>query len=782
MNLAHPRVLTAGLTVLAATVAAVVSSTPASAASPDVVISQVYGGGGNSGATFTNDFIELFNRGSAPVDVSGWSVQYASAAGTSWAATALTGTIAPGAHYLVQEGAGAGGTTPLPTPDATGSIAMSASNGKVALVTSATSLACGATCSTAAGVRDFVGFGSANDFETTATPALTNTTAALRGADDTDNNAADFTVGAPNPRSSGGGGTDPGPDPEALKIHDVQGAAHRSPKAGVLVSVPGVVTAVSRSGFYLQDPNPDDNPATSEGILVYTSSAPGVAAGDAVTVVGEVSEYRPGGDNNNLTTTELVSQKVTKTGTAAVPAPALLGPGGLTAPVPARADSPGDVEGPVAFNPATNALDFYESLEGMLLRIVDPVATGPTNGFGELSVLPGGAGSPRTNRGGIRYTYQDPNAERVILDDNLAAVPVANTGDKIPGAVDGVLDYSFGNFKFEIVATPSLTSGGIKPETTRPQKLYELAIATYNVENLDPTDPVEKFDRLANGLVKGLASPDIVTVEEIQDNNGAANDGTVAADVAFAKLIDAIVRAGGPRYSYRSINPTDGTDGGEPGGNIRVGFLFRTDRGVSFVDRAPGDATTATDVTRIGLRAALTHSPGRIDPTNSAFSTSRKPLAGEFKFLGRPVFVVANHFNSKGGDQPLFGRFQPPVRSSEAQRHAQATIVHDFVEKIRRTDPLATVVVAGDLNDFEFSQTADILVGDGWLTDLPRKLPEAERYSYVFDGQSQVLDHILVSCPALLLGYDYDVVHLNAEFADQASDHDPQIVRLIPLF
>jgi predicted extracellular nuclease len=144
--------------------------------------------------------------------------------------------------------------------------------------------------------------------------------------------------------------------------------------------------------------------------------------------------------------------------------------------------------------------------------------------------------------------------------------------------------------------------------------------------------------------------------------------------------------------------------------------------------------------------------------------------------------VVANHFNSKGGDQPLFGRFQPPTRSSEVQRHAQATVVHDFTEKIRRIDPLATVVALGDLNDFEFSETADILTAGGFMTDLPRTLPADQRYSYVFEGNSQVLDHILVSKPAQLLGFDYDVVHLNAEFADQASDHDPQVVRLVPLF
>ncbi len=126
------------------------TASPALAASPDIVISQVYGGGGNSGATFTNDFIELYNRGSAPVDLAGWSVQYASAAGTSWQVTALSGTLAAGAHYLVQEGAGAGGTTALPTPDASGSIALSAASGKVALSTAATALSCGATCSATA--------------------------------------------------------------------------------------------------------------------------------------------------------------------------------------------------------------------------------------------------------------------------------------------------------------------------------------------------------------------------------------------------------------------------------------------------------------------------------------------------------------------------------------------------------------------------------------------------------------------------------------------------------
>jgi hypothetical protein len=143
------------------------------------------------------------------------------------------------------------------------------------------------------------------------------------------------------------------------------------------------------------------------------------------------------------------------------------------------------------------------------------------------------------------------------------------------------------------------------------------------------------------------------------------------------------------------------------------------------------------------------------------------------------VFVVANHFNSKGGDQPLNGRFQPPARSSEPQRHAQAQVVRDFTDRLLAADRRARVVVLGDLNDFEFSRTTDILTAGGGLVDLPRTLPPPERYTYVFEGNSQVLDHILIS-PALARrgAYEYDIVHLGSEYPDQVSDHDPQVVRL----
>jgi predicted extracellular nuclease len=208
-----------------------------------------------------------------------------------------------------------------------------------------------------------------------------------------------------------------------------------------------------------------------------------------------------------------------------------------------------------------------------------------------------------------------------------------------------------------------------------------------------------------------------------------------------------------------------------------VGFLFNPAR-VSFVDRPGGGTLTAVGVTADHGKAHLTQSPGRVDPTNAAWEDSRKPLVGEFVFGGRTVFVIANHFNSKGGDQPTHGRFQPPVRSSEVQRAKQATVLRGFVDQLLAVDKNANVVVAGDLNDYPFSPAVQTLTAGGALKDLIAAVPENERYSYVYEGQSQVLDHLLASKAPR--GVDYDVAHINAEFAQQASDHDPQIVRFRP--
>jgi predicted extracellular nuclease len=382
-----------------------------------------------------------------------------------------------------------------------------------------------------------------------------------------------------------------------------------------------------------------------------------------------------------------------------------------------------------------------------------------------------------TVRGGVVVRPQDFNPERIILDDGVMPTPMVNVGDGFTTSAVGVMDYSFANFKMHITAPLTRVDGGIEREVTRAPLDQEIAVATYNVENLDPGDGAA-FARHAQLIVDHLRSPDLIAIEEIQDNDGVINSMVTDASVTWNLLITAIQAAGGPTYEYRQIDPVDDQDGGAPGGNIRVGLLFRTDRGLSFIDRPGGGPTTATTVIDHPSGPRLSASPGRVEPLHPAWEDSRKPLAGEFRMRGRKVFVIANHFASKGGDDPLFGRFQPPVRHTEAQRHAQAQVVNDFVDEILAADPQANVIVLGDINDFEFSETVDILEG-GVLTTLMDTLPKPERYSYVFEGNSQVLDQILVSDNLLgNFGVEYDPVHVNSEFADQASDHDPQVARL----
>ncbi len=597
------------------------------------------------------------------------------------------------------------------------------------------------------------------------------------------------------------------------RIHDIQGVQHRSTYDEAIVSgVPGVVTARKGNGFYYQDPLPDTDPRTSEAIFVFTGApTPAVAAvGQAVTVSGRVTEFRPGGDGTaNLSTTEIDRATVTPAGPGAAIAQTVVGQGGRRPPTRVIEDDAltGNVETSGVFDPATDGIDFYESLEAMLLRVNNPVVVGPDTGdFGEIWVLAdnGSGAGTRTNRGGILvrklgsapyphdYERGDFNPERIQLEDDIVpnATPVVNVRDRFTTAAVGVLDYNFGNFELQLTSALTRVDGGLQREVTRRQRQGELAIATFNVENLSAnplTNPPAKFAALAGLIVNNLRSPDLIAVEEVQDNDGAASPAPTDASLTWRTLIAAIQAAGGPTYDYRQIDPLANQDGGEPDGNIRVGFLFRSDRGLSFVDRPGGTAVNATHENTAVPGAQLTFSPGRVDPTNPAFTNSRKPLAGEFRWRGETFFAVANHFNSKGGDQPLFGRFQPPLRSSETQRHQQAAIVNAFVDELLAADKRAKVVVLGDINDFEFSTTTAILKG-GVLTTLVDTLPKPERYTYVFEGNSQVLDQILVT-KALLGGGDddddddsgssglYDVVHVNAEFAAQDSDHDPSVMR-----
>ncbi|WP_016907188.1 endonuclease/exonuclease/phosphatase family protein [Streptomyces xiaopingdaonensis] len=580
---------------------------------------------------------------------------------------------------------------------------------------------------------------------------------------------------------------------DGVRIHDVQGNTRISPLLGERVGdVPGIVTAVrefgSARGFWLQDRRPDGDPATSEAVYVHTGGeTPDVEAGDELRLDGTVAEYYPGGkEAGGQSVTQLTEPEWTvRSQGNSLPAAHRLD--ARTVPTRYAPQAEGGSIEDRRLRPGRYALDRYESLEGMRVAVTNTRVVGPTSAYDDLWVTTDPRQHP-TPRGGTLYgSYAHHNSARLkvssLLDADLHPFPQADVGDVLGGRTEGPLDYEqFGGYTLRATSMGRHHSGGLERERTREHRPDELSVATYNVENLSPATPREKFARLAEGLVENLASPDIVTLEEAQDDSGPEDDGTVSAAETLDALTAAVREAGGPAYEWRQIDPEDNADGGQPGGNIRVAFLFDPER-VSFTDRPGGDATTPVRVEEADGAPRLSVSPGRIAPQDDAWEASRKPLAGEFVFRGRTVFVVANHFSSKGGgdldgDQPMEGRSQPPARHSEPQRIEQARLVNEFAAQVRKVDRNAAVVAGGDFNDFPFSPALDALRTDAALTSPMDALPANERYGYVFNGNSQTLDHLLTSPGAGAA--DYDIVHLNAEFADQSSDHDPSVVRLRP--
>jgi hypothetical protein len=246
-------------------------------ASPDLVVSQVFAGGGNANAPYANDFVELFNRGAATVDLSTWSVQYASASGTTWQVTALSGSLQPGGHYLVQLASSGTVGAPLPTPNATGTSNLAVSGGKVALARGNTQLTCGASagsCSADTQVADLIGYGSATDYEGAGpAPAISNTTAALRAGDgctDTDANSSDFAPASPTPRNSAA---------PAAACSGTPATGAVSEDAAVDVDIQPVLSiALERPSISFGNAASGDTPASvSERVTVSSNHATGYA-------------------------------------------------------------------------------------------------------------------------------------------------------------------------------------------------------------------------------------------------------------------------------------------------------------------------------------------------------------------------------------------------------------------------------------------------------------------------------------------------------------------------
>jgi len=601
------------------------------------------------------------------------------------------------------------------------------------------------------------------------------------------------------------------PTVTGARIYQIQGAAHRSPLVGQTVTeVPGIVTAVAADGFYLQDPDGDGNPATSDAVFVRTAGAPTVTVGSPVAVSGRVNEFRPGGLNglNNLSVTEVVASTVAASafpfanGTVAA---TLIGSGGRVPPAEViDNDSAGNLEtsSTALFDPAQDGLDFFESLEGMQVRVGNARVIGPSDGAGNLWVVgDNGANATGSNaRGGLTAIERsagvvDDNPERIRLSASLPGIvgPVADVGDSLPLA-RGVLSYDNGSYALRLTATPAVTRNALPVDSSRiAPGGNRLSVATYALGALGPAETT-RLARIASQIVSRLGAPDLVNLSGIGDDSGTADDGIVTAMATIQGLLNAIRSASGPAYVAVQIDPVNNADGGPRGVNGRIVQLYNPAR----ISPNPGAFGAGGPGSFIALLSGPTIgpvtpnlSPALLRPEIPAFANSRKPLVAGYRFNGRNLLLVGSHLVETDGDDSLTGLNQPAQPASEVQRRLQATAIHAFVRNAVALDARLRVIVLGDFNADDFRPPLRILrngplgAGDseGTLPALVnlgtrRVTDAAERYTQIVAGNARASDHILVSDalndPAVELQY----VHFNSEYADRAADRDAVLASL----
>ncbi|HEV7659769.1 MAG TPA: Calx-beta domain-containing protein [Allosphingosinicella sp.] len=630
-----------------------------------------------------------------------------------------------------------------------------------------------------------------------------------------------------------------------------------------VVTVRAIVTAVDnvgpRQGYYLSEEitDWDGNSYTSEGIFVMTrndasvgSVVSGVSVGDLVQLSANVMEYQSFSTMPRTVLVNSTGLQIISTGNALPTVTLTNMPNAvMTLVTPDYTDSSDGVGD--TFDASVYALSYFETVEGMLVTIpnmvvadgfvqtsggdpylqaysLDSANPGQINDRGGYTI----SGDPPigppdtattgddTHNGGQVLHDGDINPDIIELDftDFATAPPTgllqnATMGDLL-GDVTGIIDFDFTDRKLFVT---SMEPGGfvdagnpVQDVTLLGDDSRSLTVATFNVENLDPTDGAARFTALANAIANNLNAPDIISIEEMQDNNGAAaGDGSsptgTDASTTWQMLVDALNLATGAHYQWVDQAPVYNAEGGEQSGNIRVGFLYNTDR--VQLGNLDANATLAerrmyTDRIGDGVRDAgdlIAFSDNMLgaEINTTDWTTTRKSLLGEFTFHGNTVYVTANHWPSKGGSGEIWQLNQnlgagQPANSDWAQRNAVAQDVYSMLNLIESGNPNAGIVAGGDFNDFYFYRPLTTVtgytnadgsarVGGARFENLTLTLEEAERYTYTFDGRSQAIDHIIVNS---LLGdvATYDVVHLNTGYNSNGtgpnanpalSDHDP---------
>jgi predicted extracellular nuclease len=538
----------------------------------------------------------------------------------------------------------------------------------------------------------------------------------------------------------------------------------------------------------------DGDPNTSDGIFVFTNSFPTRSVGDRVTVTGTVTEFRAGSRPCDLTLTEISNPTIYPSGTLSLPTPVVIS----------------NVPEDTIIYP--NAINYYERMEGMLVHVTQAVVTGATNpSFGELWIIAGGDAVPGSGYTGDGHIMVHPtavaglntdyNPERILVDDesrigggNQGRIvgadgqSLVNVGDHI-SSVTGVLDYGFSNYRIQPSIDPE-SAITRDPVPTPPVSLLrtpaadEFRVVSFNVENyfdglpnpnqtqtaVPEAEILTKTLKVTQAISVELRLPDIIIVQEIEDAgvlNGDSNGNVPGSSVRAV-----VPRLNDAGYPYTAVSRGSSDQRG-----IEVGFLYRTDRATLH------NAYLATD---------------RMPDPGGVWVAGREPLIGEFTIGGHDITMIGNHWKSKGGDDPLYGdpSCQPPTRSTETLRKSQAQYVRDYINNLETMTPTIKLLVAGDLNDFYFPEPGEgrdpvtILKGDTMtdtsvLTNLVELVPDASRWTYNFEGNSQVLDHILINPNLETSRRDQAIAHFDNEFHGgyvtdpgvpyALSDHDPPV-------
>ena len=787
----------AGLVLGSAAIA--VSPSATAAPSTTILISEVYGGGGNSGAPFTNDFVELHNISTAAVDLKDWTLKYysSSTGNTGGTCTIGSGSIAPGGFFLVQLAGSTNGVA-LPTPDSScSSPNLSGTTGSVELANPA-------------GVVDLVGYGAATDanagkfrFETAPAPGTSNTTSTARKDPkvDTDNNSADFASGAPTPKNtgSGGGPVDP-PEPVSKTIAEIQGTGANTPLAGQEVTTTGVVTAAyptgGFNGAYLQTPGsggPNDaTPGASDGIFVFSAAAAGLAVGACVTVTGTAKEF------NGLT--ELDKPTITPKADCAPVLPTAL----TTLPV-SDADK--------------------EQYEGMLVApqgtytITNNYAL---NQFGQVGLAVGDQplyqATDVVAPGAAAAEYEAENLKKYItLDDGsswdymrnttaqgsplpyLSQEEPMRTGSQVTFAKPVILDYRFqwnyqptGQIVGATDADDPLTTENDR-EAAPPAVGGNLKLAAFNVLNYF-TELGEDEDEFKNCPYYADREGDPVTTN-FCEVRGAWTD--AAFEDQKAKLMSAVNGLGSSVVALMEIENSAG-----------VTWVDR-DRDYTlreFVDslNAAGGhwayvpSPVVTPATEDVIRTAFIYNPDLVRPVDtsyiqmdSAFANARYPLAQRWQApkSSTQFVTVANHFKSKGsGDDDGTGQ-----GLSNPSREAQARALTSWTSQMWPAKP---IFLMGDFNAYSKETPVSIIESAGF-TELEKKY-EPTSATYQFSGRLGSLDHVFANQSALSLvtgagvwdinadesiamqysrrNYNVTDFYTTSQFA--SSDHDPVVVGL----